>query len=100
MTKRIDILIQGGLVVTGTGIRKVDIGIKGEQIVSVEPDLPREEAGRVIDASGKYVFPGIIDVHTHPVYEDDLGGSCIYCSSRRNHLSHPFRLCQARDEAN
>src|SRR4030043_2329058 len=74
MTKRIDILIQGGLVVTGTGIRKVDIGIKGEQIVSVEPDLPREEAGRVIDASGKYVFPGIIDVHTHPVYEDDLGG--------------------------
>jgi len=74
MTKPIDILIQGGLVVTGTGIRKVDIGIKGEQIVSVEPDLPREEAGRVIDASGKYVFPGIIDVHTHPVYEDDLGG--------------------------
>jgi dihydropyrimidinase len=74
MTKRIDILIQGGLVVTGTGIRRADLGIKGEQIVSVEPDLPGEEAGRVIDASGKYVFPGIIDVHTHPVYEDDLGG--------------------------
>jgi dihydropyrimidinase len=74
MTKRIDILIQGGLVVTGSGIRRADIGIRGEQIVSVEPDLPREEAGRVIDASGKYVFPGIIDVHTHPVYEDDLGG--------------------------
>ena len=74
MTKRIDILIQGGLVVTGSGIRKVDIGIKGEQILTVEPDLRREEAERVIDASEKYVFPGIIDVHTHPVYEDDLGG--------------------------
>ena len=31
----------------------------------------------MIDASGKYVFPGIIDVHTHPVYEDDLGGLAL-----------------------
>ena len=74
MTKRFDILIQGGLVVTGSGIRKADIGIHGEQIITVESNLRREEADRVIDASGKYVFPGIIDVHTHPVYEDDLGG--------------------------
>jgi len=74
MTKNYSFMIRGGLVVTGSGIRRADIGIRGEQIVSVEPDLPREEAGRVIDASGKYVFPGIIDVHTHPVYEDDLGG--------------------------
>ncbi len=28
----------------------------------------------MIDASGKYILPGVIDVHTHPVYEDDMGG--------------------------
>ena len=46
MTKRFDILIQGGLLVTGSGIRRADLGIRGEQIVSVEPDLLREEAGQ------------------------------------------------------
>ena len=77
MTKRFDIVIQGGQLVTGSGIRKADIGIKGEQIITVESNLHREEADGVIDASGKYVFPGIIDVHTHPVYEDDLGGLAL-----------------------
>ncbi len=72
MPNRYDLLISGGLVVGGSGIRKADVGIKGEQIDAVEPDLPREEAGRVIDASGKYVMPGVIDVHVHPVYEDNM----------------------------
>ena len=67
-----DLLITGGLVVGGSGIRKADVGIKGEQILSVEPELPRQEASRVIDASGKYVMPGVIDVHVHPVYEDNM----------------------------
>ncbi len=72
MPNRYDLLISGGLVVGGSGIRKADVGIKGEQIHAVEPDLPRLEAGRVIDASGKYVMPGVIDVHVHPVYEDNM----------------------------
>jgi dihydropyrimidinase len=74
MAKKYDLLIQGGLVVTGFGIRKADVGIKGEQILSVESGLPTEEASQVIDATGKYVMPGVIDVHVHPVYEDDMGG--------------------------
>jgi len=74
MAKRYDMLIQGGRVVTGAGIRKADVGVQGEQIVAVEADLSSQEANRVIDASGKYVMPGVIDVHAHPVYEDDLGG--------------------------
>jgi len=67
-----DLLISGGLVTGSSGIRKADVGIKGEQILSVEPELPRQEASRVIDASGKYVMPGVIDVHAHPVYEDNM----------------------------
>lgn len=74
MAKTYDLIIQGGLVVTGSGIRKADVGIKGEQIVSVESGLPTEEARQVIEATGKYVMPGVIDVHVHPVYEDDMGG--------------------------
>src|SRR5512136_465954 len=72
MPNKYDLLITGGLVVAGSGIRKADVGIKGEQIHAVEPEIPRQEAGRVIDASGKYVMPGVIDVHVHPVYEDNM----------------------------
>ncbi len=75
MEKKYDLLIQKGLVVGGSGARKVDVAIKGEKIVRVEPGLKKEEAERIIDASGKYVLPGVIDVHVHPVYEDDMGGS-------------------------
>jgi dihydropyrimidinase len=74
MAKKYDVLIRGGVLVTGTGIRKVDVGVKGERIAAVQPGIPAGEADRVIDATGKYVLPGVIDVHAHPVYEDDLGG--------------------------
>ena len=74
MAKRYDILIRGGLVVSGSMIRKADVGIKGDMIASVEPGLSKDDAGNVIEATGKYVMPGVIDVHTHPVYEDDVGG--------------------------
>ena len=74
MAEKYDLLIQKGIVVTGSGVRKADIGIKGEKIVAVEPRLLEKEASRAINAAGKYVMPGVIDVHVHPVYEDDLGG--------------------------
>ncbi len=74
MAKTFNYLIRKGLVVTGSGIRKADVGIRGEEIVAVKPGLSEKEANRVIDASGKYVMPGVIDVHVHPVYEDDIGG--------------------------
>jgi dihydropyrimidinase len=74
MAEKYDLLIQKGLVVTGSGVRKADVAIKGEKIVAVKPGLLEKEARRAINASGKYVMPGVIDVHVHPVYEDDLGG--------------------------
>jgi len=58
MSKVYDFLIRGGLVVTGSGIHKIDVGIKGEQIISVDSDLPEGEATRMIEASGKYILPG------------------------------------------
>jgi dihydropyrimidinase len=75
MNEQYDLLFAGGRVVTGTGIRRADVGVVGETIAAVEPDLPRQAAREVIDVSGKYVFPGIVDVHVHPVYLDDVEAS-------------------------
>ncbi len=74
MAENYDLLIHKGTVVSGSEVQKADVGIKGEKIVSVKPGLREKEASRVINAAGKYVMPGVIDVHVHPVYEDDLGG--------------------------
>ena len=73
MDKKFDLLLVGGTVVTGTGMRRADVGVQGETVVAVGPDLPHAAAGEVIDVAGKYVFPGIVDVHIHPVYLDGVG---------------------------
>ena len=71
-TQRADYLITGGLVISGTGISKQDVLVQGETILKIAPDLSDESAVRVIDATGKYVMPGIIDAHNHPYNEDRI----------------------------
>ncbi|MCR4428420.1 MAG: amidohydrolase family protein [Caldiserica bacterium] len=68
----LDFLIKGGLLITGEGIWKADVGITGEKVSLIEGEIEAEKSKRVIDARGKYVLPGIIDPHTHPVYEDGV----------------------------
>lgn len=72
MGTRFDLLFVGGTVVTGKEIQRADVGVKGEKLVAIEQDLPRETAREIIDVSGKLVFPGVIDVHVHPVYLDNV----------------------------
>jgi dihydropyrimidinase len=69
-------LIVGGSVVSPCGVEPADLLIEGETVREVGRDLPRE-ADRAIDAEGRLVLPGAIDVHVHPVYLDDLEGSSI-----------------------
>lgn len=67
-----DLLLSGGIIVTGEGMRRADVGVRGERIAAVEPSIPRTAAPEVIDVTGKYILPGVIDAHVHPVYEDDI----------------------------
>jgi N-acyl-D-aspartate/D-glutamate deacylase len=61
-----DLVITGGTVVDGTGgpSRRADVGIDGDRITAVG-DVDRGGAGRVIDAEGRLVTPGFVDLHSH-----------------------------------
>ena len=65
-------LITNGIVVDAGTMRPLDILISGERVESLLPRGSEVRADRVIDASGRYVLPGIIDAHNHPVYADRI----------------------------
>src|SRR5207245_7682704 len=64
---KFDLVIKGGDVLDPSqALRgKRDIGIRYGLIEAVEADIPAERALRVLDASGKLVTPGLIDLHCH-----------------------------------
>lgn len=62
-----DVLISGGTlvdVVTGE-LRPADIGLVGPLIASVHPTGSRQDAAQILDATGGYISPGLIDTHMH-----------------------------------
>ncbi len=60
-----DLVVRGATLVTATDTYRADIAVRQESIAAiVEPGLPLE-ATRVIEASGRHVIPGAIDVHSH-----------------------------------
>jgi N-acyl-D-amino-acid deacylase len=62
-----DLLIRGGVVVDGTGRpgTVADVGVVGETIREVGTIPAEAQAVRTIDATGRIVAPGFIDIHTH-----------------------------------
>ena len=66
------LLIKNGTIVTADWQTKADIYCEGEQITRIGKDLDAPPDATVIDASGKYVFPGFIDPHVH-VYLPFMG---------------------------
>ena len=66
-------LIRGGTVVTAADLYRGDVLIEDEKISAIGTSFEGINADRTIDASGKYVIPGGIDVHTH--LDMPFGGS-------------------------
>src|SRR5215470_87990 len=60
-----DTIITNGRIVTATDTYAGDIAIRDGKIVAIGQGLPRDNAAKIIDAGGRHVFPGGIDVHTH-----------------------------------
>jgi len=62
-----DVLLKGGRVIDPRNkINAVrDVAIAGGKIAAVEVDIPASRARRVVDVSGLFVTPGIIDIHVH-----------------------------------
>jgi dihydroorotase-like cyclic amidohydrolase len=72
INRKADVLVRGGLIVTGQGISRRDLSISDGRIQELSEDLSDNDASRAIDATGKYVLPGAIDSHCHPVYADKM----------------------------
>jgi dihydropyrimidinase len=61
-----DTIVANGTVVSAEGQEQADVAIQGEKVAAVGKGLARAAAGAtILDATGKYVIPGGIDVHVH-----------------------------------
>lgn len=63
---RYDLLIKGGTaVIPYHGTVRCDIGVRDGRIAAMADEISPSEAGEVLDARGRYVFPGGVDSHFH-----------------------------------
>jgi len=71
----IDILLKGGHVIDPKNSidGKMDVAIGDGKIVQVSKEIPVKNAKRVIDVTGLYVTPGLIDMHVHAFHGTDPG---------------------------
>ena len=76
MGQQYDLLIKGGHVIDAKNNidEPLDIAIKGDKIALVQKSIEEDLATQVIDATGLFVSPGLIDIHTHNFYGLDKRG--------------------------
>ena len=66
-TAHYDLLLKGGHVIDPANQidAVLDVAVSGDKIAAVQKDIPAASAGKVVDVSGLYVTPGLIDIHYH-----------------------------------
>jgi N-acyl-D-aspartate/D-glutamate deacylase len=64
---RHDLLIRGARIVDGSGgpASSGDLAVRGDRIAAISPSLDPADAGRVVEAGGRVLAPGFVDVHSH-----------------------------------
>ena len=82
-----DLLIKNGHVIDPkNNINTIkDIAIANGKIVKVDNDIPAAQSKKTIDATGLYVVPGLIDIHTHVFVGSKAGQICkwdLQCIAR------------------
>ena len=62
-----DLLLKGGHVIDPANHidAVMDVAIAKDKIAAVEKEIPANQAGKVVNVSGLYVTPGLIDIHFH-----------------------------------
>jgi N-acyl-D-aspartate/D-glutamate deacylase len=76
-----DVLIRGALVFDGTGEapRREDLAVSGGRVAARGPDLSSSNANSVVDATGLWLMPGLLDIHTHVDLEVELAPGLPEC---------------------
>jgi len=82
--QQIDLLLKGGHVIDPKNKidAKMDVAIAGGKIFKVAANIPANTAKKVVDVTGLYVTPGLIDMHVHVFYGTDLTSTSVGNSSR------------------
>ena len=81
-----DLLIKGGKVVDPSQNieEELDVAIRGGKIVLLQRNIPASQAQQVLDANGKIVTPGLIDLHVHVLpYVGETGTEADPCCVSR-----------------
>jgi dihydroorotase len=82
-----DLLLKNGHVIDPKNHlnQKMDVAIKGDRVARVASDINPAEASKVIDVSGLYVTPGLIDIHVHVYHTREPEGLSVFADH------HSFR---------
>src|ERR1035437_6329211 len=82
-----DVLLKGGHVIDPkNGIDRVmDVAISGGKIARVGAGINSNEAKKIVDVTGLYVTPGLIDIHVHIYMWQEPGGEAVQTDA------HSFR---------
>src|SRR4051812_5338003 len=69
-TLRFDLVVRGGHGIDG---ERLDVGIEGDRVAALDADIPADAGREALDATGLLVVPGLVDLHTHVFFGQDLG---------------------------